>query len=38
MMSKNFLHIHSGDNVLAALKNLPKGTLIEHNGIDVYTA
>ena len=31
-MSKQFLQIHPEDNVLAALTDLPKGTLISHNG------
>ncbi|WP_273568981.1 UxaA family hydrolase [Maribacter halichondriae] len=31
-MSKNFLQIHPQDNVLAALKDLPKGTPIDFNG------
>ncbi len=31
-MSKLFLQIHPKDNVLAALKDLPEGTTIAHNG------
>lgn len=32
-MSKSFLQIHPQDNVLAALKDLPKGTHIDFNGM-----
>ncbi len=32
-MSKSFLQIHPKDNVLAALQDLPKGTLIDHNDV-----
>ena len=31
-MSKNFLQIHPKDNVLAALRNLSKGSSIDHDG------
>lgn len=31
----NYLLIHPNDNVIVALKDLPKGTIIEHNGIAV---
>lgn len=33
-MSKQFLQIHPKDNVLAALKDLPEGTTIQHNDIE----
>jgi len=33
-MSKQFLQIHPKDNVLVALANLPKGSLISHKGSD----
>jgi altronate hydrolase len=32
---KQFLHIHQADNVLVALTDLPKGTLIEHEGFSL---
>jgi altronate hydrolase len=32
---KPFLHIHQADNVLVALTDLPKGTLVEHEGLSL---
>ncbi|AWG22625.1 altronate hydrolase [Flavobacterium faecale] len=34
-MSKIFVQIHPNDNIIAALIDLPKGTVIAHNGADI---
>lgn len=34
-MSKTFVQIHPNDNIIAALIDLPKGTVIAHNGADI---